>query len=226
MKKYLKFLTLFLIIGFCLLYFCMDTSAPKVDYTAPKTVNEDTLGELRKNYNNSDIVGTLGIDGADINEVLVQYHDNKYYLTHDLYKNHDIYGSVFLDYRCNKDSKKILIFGHNDFKEKTPFSNLENYEDSSYYKDHQFIDVLIEDKKMKFQIFSVYIETSDFTYMNLKIDDNKHGQDIIKYKSKSFYDTGVSVGLDDRILILQTCSNNENYKKFNDKYLLIIAKLV
>ena len=79
---------------------------------------------------------------------------------------------------------------------------------------------------MKFQIFSVYIETSDFTYMNLKIDDNKHGQDIIKYKSKSFYDTGVSVGLDDRILILQTCSNNENYKKFNDKYLLIIAKLV
>ena len=156
----------------------------------------------------------------------MQSADNDYYLKHDNYGNYDKYGSVFLDYRCNKDSKKILIFGHNDYKEETPFSNLENYYEEDYFKNNQYINIILEDKKMRYQIFSVYIETKDFTYMNLKIDDERYRQDLIKYKNKSFYDTNVEVSENDDILILQTCSNHKDYKKYKDKYLLIIAKKI
>ena len=188
--------------------------------------NKSVTEELRKKYNNPDIIGTIKIIGTDINEVLMQSEDNNYYLSHDNYGNPDKYGSVFLDYRCNKDSKKLLIFGHNDFKEETPFSNLEDYYNKEYFEKNQFIEVNINEKIMKYQIFSVYVEPKDFTYMNLKIDDNKYASDLIKYKNKSFYDTNVSVQSEDDILILQTCSNHKDYQKYQDKYLLIIAKKI
>ncbi|MBR3209206.1 MAG: class B sortase [Bacilli bacterium] len=225
MKKYLKYLLLFFVIGIVFSYSHVhNTPTSKVIIKDSEVQN--VVGDLRTQYNNNDIVGTIEIDGTDINEIVVQADDNSYYLTHDLYKNHDIYGSVFLDHRCDKNSKKLLVFGHNDFRDKTPFSDLENYMDSEYFKSNQFINLLIDDRLMKFQIFSVYIETSDFTYMNLKIDDNQYNQDLLKYKRNSFYDTGVSVSADDRILILQTCSNHKDYQKFKDKYLLIFSKLV
>ena len=181
---------------------------------------------LKEKYNNNDIVGTISVENTDINEILVKASDNKYYLTHDIYGNYDKYGSVFLDHRCNKDSKKLLIYGHNDFKDKTPFSDLENYYDKSYYNAHQFINIVIDNEKIRYQIFSVYIETKDFTYMNLNIDENTYNNDLIKYKNNSFYKTNVDTSSNDKILILQTCSNHKDYKKYKDKYLLIIAKRI
>lgn len=187
---------------------------------------KDITKTLREKYNNNDIIGTISIPNSDINEILLQSSDNDYYLKHDVYGNNDIYGSVFLDYRCKKDSKKLLIFGHNDYKEETPFSNLENYYNEDFFKDHQYIEVIMDNEKIKYQIFSVYIEAKDFTYMNLNIDENRYNIDLVKYKNKSLYDTNVAVEKNDNILILQTCSNHKDYKNYKDKYLLIIAKKI
>lgn len=231
MKKYLKYILLFLvlIISFFIFSFSINHGKQNKTYT-PKveTIKEEkvTVQSLREKYGNNDIVGTISIPNTEINEVVMQKDDNRYYLTHDNYGNYDIYGSVFLDHRNNKDSKKILIFGHNDYKDETPFSDLENYYDKSYYNDHQYIDVMLDDEEFKYQIFSVYIEPEDFTYMNLKIDDTQYSNDLIMYKNKSFYDTKVDVSPTDKILILQTCSNHKDYKKYENKYLLIIGKQI
>ena len=231
MKKYIKYvlivvllLTVFLIINKDDIF----NTRPNYDPEIKSIINkeEDVTKALKEKYKNDDIIGTISIPNTDINEVLVQTTNNKYYLTHDIYKNSDQYGSVFLDYRCNENSKKLLIFGHNDYKDKTPFSELENYYDKNYYEDNQYIDIIINNKKKQYQIFSVYVETSDFTYMNLKINSAKYESDLIKYKNNSFYNTGVKVNKDDKILILQTCSNNQKYKKYKEKYLLIIAKQI
>ena len=229
MKKYLKYIILFLVlvISFFIFsstnFFKNDTYKPEIQTVSEKKI---TVQSLREKYGNNDVVGTIAIPNTDINEALMQKDDNKYYLTHDNYGNYDIYGSVFLDHRCNKDSKKMLIFGHNDFRDATPFSDLENYYYESYYKSHQYIDLMIDDVEFKYQIFSVYIEPEDFTYMNLKIDDTKYSEDLIKYKNKSFYNTNVDVTASDDILILQTCSNHKDYKKYENKYLLIIGKKI
>lgn len=187
---------------------------------------EDSTSILKKKYSNDDVVGSISIPGLDINEAILQYTDNDYYLTHNNYGENDKYGSVFLDYRCDSDSKKILIFGHNYYNSNTPFSKLENYYYENFYKQNQYLDIILGSEQRKYQIFSVYIETKDFTYMNLKIDDDRYNQDLIKYKNKSFYETGVDVSLDDEILILQTCSNSPNYKSYKNKFLLIVAKRI
>ena len=229
MKKYIKYIVIVVLLLTTFHIINKDNifnTKPNYDPEIKNIINneEDVTTTLKEKYKNNDIVGTISIPNTDINEVLVQTTNNKYYLTHDIYKNNDQYGSVFLDYRCNENSKKLLIFGHNDYKDKTPFSELENYYNKEYFDNHQYIDIIINNNKKQYQIFSVYIETSDFTYMNLKINSSEYESDLLKYKKNSFYKTNTKVSKDDKILILQTCSNHQKYKKYKDKYLLIIAK--
>ena len=145
-----------------------------------------------------------------------QSSNNSSYLNHNGYKEYDQYGEVFADYRIDFDtSKKILIFGHNSSKIKTPFSNLENYYDKSYYNNHKYITLTLENEVRTYAIFSVYVETSDWSYMNLKFDSSTDWYNhILKLKNKSLYDTGVDVENDDEVLILQTCSYNQNYNDY------------
>ena len=172
---------------------------------------------------NEDIVGIIKISGTNINEYIVQGDDNDYYLNHNLDKEEDIAGSVFLDYRNNFSDKKLLIFGHNARKLKTvPFHDLEKYKDESFYKDNKYIDLTLNDEKNKWLIFSVMIlEKGNNTHMKLNFTDQEWINHIEWLKSNSLYDTKVDVGINDNIVILQTC----NYVPDNT-YLLISAKKI
>ena len=61
--------------------------------------------------------------------------------------------------------------------------------------------------------------------MNLNFNNDEDWYNHLqKLKSKSLYETETNITKDDEILILQTCSNKEDYQKYKKKYLLIIAK--
>ncbi len=194
------------------------------------TINEEPaivnrVIELRNKYQNNDIVGNVKIDGTNIDEAVLKYKDNDYYLHHDNYGNYEINGSIFLDHRINLEDRKVLIFGHSSIYEDIPFNELEKYYDYDFYKNHKYITLSTLDDEYKYEIFSVYVETYDFTYMNLKIDDDKYNNDLKKYKDNSIYDTGVKVSDNDEVIILQTCSNDNKYKG-RKKYLLVIGKKI
>ena len=208
---------------------------PKIENAALLVNSEESneveiteIDKIKKAYNNNDVVGNISISDTNIDEVVFQSSNNSYYLNHNGYKEYDQYGEVFADYRIDFDtSKKILIFGHNSSKIKTPFSNLEKYYDKSYYNNHKYITLTLENEVRTYAIFSVYVETSDWSYMNLKFDSATDWYNhILKLKNKSLYDTGVDVENDDEVLILQTCSYNQNYNDYDKKYLLIISRRV
>lgn len=178
-------------------------------------------------YKNENYKGSLSISGTDFVEPLYQYSDNDYYLTHDALGRKKSSGTTYIDYRVNNSSRKILIYGHNNNNLSLPFSILENYNYYDYYKEHSYLTLEYDKKTYTYQIFSVYIETSNWDYMNIKFSSNTSWLNHLKdLKSRSFYDTGVEVSKDDRILILQTCSKNKKYSSYDKKYMLVIAKLV
>ena len=185
--------------------------------------DEDSSKEDNLKPNNEDIVGSIKISGTNINEYIVQGDDNEYYLNHNLDKEEDIAGSVFLDYRNNFSDKKLLIFGHNARRLKTvPFHDLEKYMDESFYKDNKYIDLTLNNEESKWQIFSVMtVEKGNNTHMKLRFTDQEWTSHIDWLKSNSIYDTKVDVGASDSIVILQTC----NYVPENT-YLLISAKKI
>ena len=89
-----------------------------------------------------------------------------------VYKKYDSYGAIYADYRSDLDnSKKILIYGHSSSKKEVPFNILENYENKDYYNKNKYITLETKTNTYRYEIFSVYIETSDFTYMNINFDN-------------------------------------------------------
>ena len=189
------------------------------------------LEQLRKTYNNDEVVGLLKIDNTSILEPVMQGENNSYYLNHTEDKKYEIHGSIYMDYRNNLiDDKKILIYGHSSYRKNldiVPFNELENYYNKDFYDTHKYINLTLDKEIRTYEIFSVYVETSDFTYMNLNFDSSDSWyQHILKLKKKSLYDTSVDVTPDSQIIILQTCSNNSKYKNYKDKYLLVIGKKI
>ena len=185
--------------------------------------DEDSIKEDNLKPNNEDIVGSIKISGTNIDEYIVQGDDNDYYLNHNLDKEEDIAGSVFLDYRNDFSDKKLLIFGHNARRLKTvPFHDLEKYMDESFYKDNKYIDLTLNNEESKWQIFSVMtVEKGNNTHMKLHFTDQEWTRHIDWLKSNSLYDTKVDVGVNDSIVILQTCNYNPE-----NTYLLISAKKI
>ena len=188
----------------------------------------EIITKVRDEYNNDDIKGILEIVNADYIVPVLQGKDNDYYLNHDAYGKHNYMGSIYLDYRVNIDSsKKLLIYGHNSSNIDMPFKILEEFYDKDYYDNHKYVDLTTSTTKKRYEIFSVYVEPTDYSYMNINFNnDDEYFDHLKKLKSKSMYDTGINISKDDEILILQTCSTHKDYHNYQKKYLLIILRRV
>lgn len=186
------------------------------------------LVELQEKYENKNIKAIIAIENTDFTTPVVQGKDNKYYLKHLPDGTYNINGSVFFDYRLNVETdKKLLIYGHSSEDYDLPLEIIEDYVDKSYYENHKYIYLTTDKSKRKYEVVSVYVETSDFDYMKTEFksgyDREVHYQRLLE---NSFYDTGTILTENDEILILQTCSTLEEYKNYEKKYFLVIAKLI
>ena len=135
-------------------------------------IEENKIYALQSEYQNTDIKGIISIENEDgFVYPVAQTSDNEYYLTHTYNETYDSLGAIYADYRINLDtSDKVLIYGHSSTKRDAPFNKLEEYYDEEYYQNHKYITLETETNTYQYEIFSVYVETFDFTYMNIKFD--------------------------------------------------------
>ena len=133
------------------------------------TMPDNPVEYIQNELKNKDIKGILEIPGTDYKTVVMQSKDNNYYLRKGVNKKYSRGGTPFLDYRINIDeSKKLLIYGHNSKYIDMPFKILENYYDKNYYNEHKYITLTSTKKIYKYEIFSVYVEPSDWSYLDVK----------------------------------------------------------
>lgn len=186
------------------------------------------IDELRNKYNNDDVVGVLEVLSSNHKFPIMQTSDNDYYLEHTPDKEKNAMGSVFLDFRVNiNNGKKLLIYGHSSNRTVYPFNFLQNYHDREYYDNHKYIEITTGSGIKKYEVFSVFVETEDFSYMETDfVSDDEYLSHIESLKKKSIYDDDVKLSSDDEILILQTCSTHRDYKNYENKYLLIVSRRV
>ena len=190
------------------------------DYSKDEYKNEITF--LQEQYNNTDIVGILDFENSDYKVPIVQGSDNKFYLNHLPNKEYSIMGSIFLDYRVNINaSRKLLIYGHNSSIYDMPFKILEKYYNEEYLENHPYVLIKTKDKERKYEIFSIYIATNDYKYMNVNFTDLEYQEHVKYLEEKSMYKISSNLKYDDGILILQTCSTHKKYLKYKKKYLVL-----
>ena len=182
----------------------------KVDFKKLKSINEDTVGYIK-------------VNNTKVDYVVVKSNNNDYYLNHNFYKEYNIYGWIFTDFRNRFDGsdKNIIIYGHNTDNDEM-FSTLENVLNEEWYKNEEnlYIPFITEEEKMIFKIFSIYsIEPEDY-YIETEFVDNDFLSFVDKLKSRSIYDFNQNIKRSDKILTLSTCLND------GDKRLVIHAKRV
>jgi sortase B len=112
-----------------------------------------------------------------------------------------------MDYRNTllSDSNTV-IYGHN-MKNKTMFSQLENFKEEDFFNENNKIRITLKDKVYIYEVFSAYYTEPSYNYifLNFKSKD-EHNHYIDNAVKKSIYKSNVNVDCNDRIITLSTCS--------------------
>ncbi|CEJ75539.1 peptidase C60B, sortase B,Sortase (surface protein transpeptidase),sortase, SrtB family,Sortase family (plasmid) [[Clostridium] sordellii] len=215
MKKIFKIVINILLIlilvysGFNIYIKLSDYKRASNTYNQLRTTYEET-DNSQKNQSlysiNNDFKFWLKVDNTNINYPVVQYKNNSFYLNHDFYKNISSSGSIFMDYRDNKDSQNIILYGHN-MKNKTMFNNLIKFKNENFFNENNKIRIIKDNKEYIYEIFSVYTIDGEYNYLTTNFDTS---QDFKKYieniRSKSLFKSNVDVTDSDKIITLSTCS--------------------
>lgn len=173
-------------------------------------------------------IGWLRIEDADIDDPVLQAEDNEFYLSHDDYDEYSIWGSYF--FSCDNNTspesldKVTLIFGHsNGNSAHLKFSTLKKFKDVEFAQKHQYIELWFGDIKTIWQVFSACdYPVAEHTIMNVNPNDSAFQEEIARMKELSYNHYDVPVSEDDNVLVLATCSGEDNY----DYRFLVCAKRV
>lgn len=207
----------------CLLVIMIPSKEEKqiVDNKQQEIKSEEITTTPVVNQENTDQKFTLSINNLITKEPVMQTTDNEFYMNHNNKKEEFIGGSLFVDYRVNLNStRKIIIYGHSSSTVDIPFTKLLGYKKQDFFLNHRDIELDYKDKQETYQVFTVMLLKEDYFYTRLEFTDETFKKHLEELKKKSIYDTGINIDKINKILILQTCSQDED-----GLYLVIGAKL-
>jgi len=188
------------------------------DTEKPKEVQKELSLELLKKTN-PDVIGILEFDDRVIYEPVVQAPDNDYYVRKNIEQRYSAAGIPFVTGDGNIYSTNVVIYGHSSVYDNIIFTPLMSYVSKDYYLDHPSFHLKLEDVTRTYQIFAVLnVDTKDpydtLEFANSEWRKLSSYEDFLKdMKSRSLYDTGISVNSADKIITLVTCDTRDGNKR-------------
>lgn len=170
----------------------------KVDFDTLKKVNQDVVGWIQFD------------EPKRINYPVVRGEDNDKYLHTTFEGTKNSSGTLFVDVNNNAEfaDRNTFIYGHN-MKNGSMFGQLRKYKTKEYYEQNPYFYIYTPDgKEVKYQIFAVCIvEDASRSYTRFYNNDEDYLDYLNYLKSIAWYDTGVELSADSKIVSLSTCTN-------------------
>lgn len=184
--------------------------------------------EIFDAYNeNSDVIGWLKLEGCEIDNRVFQCGNNDYYLRLNEAGEYDVWGCYFLDYINVNDGTKLtdkvnIIYGHalDDDPDSEKFSKLKRYKDETFALANPTVEFDLLYANTEWQIFAACDIPVTIDYIDPNPDEEKYTDTLNYMTENSYVDFGVDVTAEDRILVLSTCTSDENIR------FVVAAKLV
>lgn len=171
---------------------------------------------------NSDIVGWIRIPGTSVSYSLVQAENNNKYLRHSIDLTWNEFGWPFLDYKNSPDftDKNTVIYGHN-ITSGLMFADLANIYNGSLGNDVT-INIYRKDYRLlTYKVFSTYVYEPESYYLTTQFsNDEAYSTYLSAMMSRSVIDFNQTVGVDDNIITLSTCTRDTKNR------IVVHAKLV
>lgn len=203
------------------------TEESRPSYEGMPEVDFETLWET-----NTDICAWVTVPGTQVNYPVLQNASSKephdtYYLMHTVEKASGLPGAIYIE-PCNAadfTDANTVMYGHN-MKNGSMFGSLHEFEDDTFFEEHQYAYIVTPEKNQVYQIFAVILyddrhimgtyDFSDTVNYQLFLDSlasNRSMGDIFR--------EGVTVTTDDKIITMSTCVKGQDNKR-----LLVEAVLI
>lgn len=189
-------------------------SAGELIWVPEEVTDDPVLEELKKTdlaalrEVNPDVVGWIRVPDTKIDYPVVQGEDNEYYLKHTWQNNENSVGTIFMDYRSSPalTDFNTLIYGHN-MRGGAMFASLRSYSQQSYFEEHPYVYLVVDNGVFRFEVFSAYKAELDASAYGLSFQQRETREKLLADAAeKSDIETGIEPGIRDRILTLSTCS--------------------
>lgn len=164
------------------------------------------LEELQKQ--NKDVTGWLYFENEDISYPIMYSGDDTTYLHTALDGSYASAGSIFMEGNNKPDfeDSHTIIYGHN-MRNLSMFGKLRYYKQKEYYDDHAYFQTFTEKGIYRYQIFAYAdVPADSFVYQVPYGADDSFESFIQQLRKQSYYDTGVDVTKNDKVVTLSTCS--------------------
>lgn len=177
---------------------------------------------------NPDVVGWIQFDALPISYPVVQGKDDEQYLHHMWNGQPNRAGSIFLEAQ-NKgwDDLHTIVYGHN-MKNGSMFGQLKKYANEDFYHENDgwYTLYLPNGEIRRYQIFGAKTVKSDSEIYTIGFDFDETYTNFLKNMCKGrYYDPGVGVYSEDRVMTLSTCvSNAENRLVVNARLAAILTE--
>ncbi len=193
-----------------------------------ETITPIDINELRKKYNNSDIIGVLKIDSINLESIITKTYDNSYYLNHSLYKNKSDLGTEFIDYRNKNDlinEKQINIYGHNtdniQLMNQLQFHKLEKILKKEEFDKLGKIILYIDNNVIVYEKVLIKIITTDYEYTRLEYISDEEYYNHINNLLSNVTNCIDNCSINNDIIILQTC-----YYTPENSFILLVGQKI
>ncbi len=176
--------------------------------------NSDFIKSQIQIYDNVDIKAYMyiinSVSQMNFGSPLAQTFNNTYYLDHNLYKELDKNGAIFVDYNNSlyDTSKNLVIYGSNQFEGANLYT-IKNYSDKSFYDANKIIKIVLDDRIVYYEVFAFCEVEGSFkpepTSFATEQGFNNYISSI-KNSSKYFEE----VASNDNIITITTTSNSSD----------------
>lgn len=199
----------------------------------PRTETADILQAISyEREKNPDTVGWLTVPGTNIDNSVVQAHDNVYYLRRTERGEEDVYGCYFADFECSFGARDVLspntvIYGHSDLKDSLDgprFSELFRFTDEEFARRTPVISFSTINEHMTWQVFAVFYTDLNLEYTSVLHEAAQQAALVDEARARSLYAYSAEVGGDDKILTLSTCT--VKYGSRPDQRFVVMARLL
>ncbi len=186
---------------------------PRIENAAKEKILED-LKEAKTT--NEDAEAWLQVPGTEINGPVMLAADNEYYLRRDLYKEKNIWGSYFFDYRTDLDEdftdKVTVVFGHSlgGSSDEQHFSQLKRYSDIAFIENNPYFIVAVGNNIYVAEVFAAGLVSAYTNYLAADPSELEFENTIKALRLASAQQfPAVEVNYSDKIIFLSTCAPGE-----------------
>ena len=170
---------------------------------------------------NPDIAGWIQMEGTRIDYPFVQAKDNDYYLRRDINGDYAFPGTLFMDYRHDKDFRNFttVIYGHN-MEDGTMFSDIRRYDAADFFAENTTGYIYLERATYKLEVFA-YMRITDSDRYIYNMGDKTPDEILVYIKETAWRYRDISLTQSDRIVVLSTCTRIYDIRRN-----VVVARLV